>query len=99
MWQGSCVGQSGKATWRRNPRRSVDRPVPPPIATTRRGADEEGTPGTWELSSEAPGRGEADFEDEPGVTKCLWAKFALRKFRIQQLCEAGIVHHALEVVV
>ena len=39
IWQGTCVGQSGKATWRRSPRSNVESPVPPPMATTRRAAE------------------------------------------------------------
>ena len=73
MWQGTLVGQSGKATWRRSPRSRVERPVPPPIATTRRGAEEPDAPDAWVSDAEVSGCGGTDFkdglDDEPGVTK------------------------------
>ena len=33
----SALASQGRLTWRRSPRNSVERPVPPPMATTRNG--------------------------------------------------------------
>ena len=74
----------GTVTWRRSPRSSVDRPVPPPRATTRSGRVD--SPPLQAVS-------------KPKSSSSCRSMGALGYLGIQQLGKPGIVHHALKVVV
>src|ERR1035438_5755244 len=87
-------------TCRRSPRSSVERPVPPPIATTRRAGDAEESPLRPSFPENESRLGVIDWSmfvihSPPGCK----AEKASRNLRVQQLGKARIVHHALEVVV
>ena len=69
--KGSLLDWPGWATWRRSPRSSVDKPVPPPMATTRmgRGARPETTS---RAPMEVPKADFSDFKDQANRTNFLW---------------------------
>src|ERR1700723_3578445 len=104
---GWAVGVAG-VTCSRRPRSNVESPVPPPMATTR---NESGGAGVSATLSERCLAGAISvvnkFKSRPdginrnGLNQRRRSQFEkpLRDFRIQQLGEAGIVHHALKVVI
>src|ERR1035438_4251007 len=81
-----------ETTWRRSPRSSVERPVPPPIATTRSGRAET-APATVCPCGSVPRVELSGVELFVRVTEALW------HLGIQQLSKPGVVRHALEIVV
>ena len=86
-----AAGRSpGAETCRRSPRSSVDRPVPPPMATTRKRTRQTASVACSVL------RRLRRFDR---LQESLSSKQALRNLRIQQLGKARIVRHVLEVVV
>jgi len=90
MRAGSKAGWPAVATWRRNPRSSVESPVPPPMATTRIGR-------TRFKISRTPVGTCGDVKFDCGVPAEVTRN--LGNLGIEQLGEARIVRHVLKIVV
>src|SRR5271166_1742438 len=75
------------ATWRRNPRSRIERPVPPPIATTR------------SAPAASPGAMAWGTGSEPNFGVVAEVTCPLGYLRIQQFRKPRVIRHVLEVIV